>query len=79
MRFVKELDLLLVVEGTPILKMYAAGPHKVGQIEPVAAMRKLLIDNRRQSARLVQKGKHSGQRAGAGTKNTAMAGMGSQV
>lgn len=47
MRFVKSLDLLVVVEGTAILKIYSAGPHKIGQIEPAIAMRKLMIDSKR--------------------------------
>lgn len=47
MRFVKGLELLVVVEGTALLKIYSSGPHKVGQIEPAIAMRTMMIDSKR--------------------------------
>lgn len=61
MRFVKEIDLLVVVEGTAILKIYSAGLHKVGQIEPAISVRKLMIDNNQRSKKTTsKKGKSQG-------------------
>lgn len=74
MRFVKELDLLVVVEGTATLKIYADGPRKVGQIEPAIAMRKLMIDNKRSAQRTKQK-----KKTHAKTKSSVPAGGGNEV
>lgn len=57
MRFVKRLELLVVVEGTAILKIYTPGPLKVRQIEPAIAMRKLIIDTKRSTRIAGPKGK----------------------
>lgn len=59
----------MVIEGTSALKIYAAGPHKMGQIEPVIAMKTLMIDNNK-SATLQGKGK--GRKGGA-VKNGSVA------
>lgn len=79
MRFVKEIDLLVVVEGTAILKIYSAGLHKVGQIEPAISVRKLMIDNNQRSKKTTaKKGKAqsgSGAAARAGGSGTAAKGQ----
>lgn len=60
MRFVKRLELLVVVEGTAILKIYTPGPLKVRQIEPAIAMRKLIIDTKRSTRIAGPNGKSRG-------------------
>ncbi|CAM9298583.1 unnamed protein product [Ectocarpus fasciculatus] len=60
MRFVKRLELMVVVEGTAILKIYTPGPLKVRQIEPAIAMRKLIIDTKRSTRIAGPKGKSRG-------------------
>lgn len=74
MRFVRELAVILVVEGTSVLKIYAAGPHKVGQIEPVIAMKKLMIDNNKRSAILQVKGKARNTAGGAANNGSLATG-----
>lgn len=44
MRFAEKLGLLAVVDGTHLLKIYAAGPQKVAQIEPATEMAKIISD-----------------------------------
>lgn len=80
MRFVKEIDLLVVVEGTAILKIYSAGLHKVGQIEPAISVRKLMIDNNQRSKKTTaKKGKPQGSGAAARTEASATATKGQEV
>lgn len=81
MRFVKELDLLIVVEGTMILKIYAAGSRKVGQIEPAIAMRKLVIDAKKRSTRLAasQRKKTAGGDGAGKAKGTMDTSTGHEV
>lgn len=79
MRFVKGLDLLVVVEGTAILKIYSAGPHKVGQIEPAIAMRKLMIDTKRSTRGAAPQGKSRGGGASARGKGALATGVGTEV
>ncbi len=66
MRFVKGLDLLVVVEGTAILKIYSAGPHKLGQIEPAIAIRTLMIDTKRSKRVVGPKANPRGDGGGGG-------------
>lgn len=81
MRFVKGIDLLLVVEGTAILKIYSAGLHKVGQIEPAISVRKLMIDNNQRSKKTTANtGKpQSGSRTAARSEGSATAAKGQEV
>lgn len=81
MRFVKEIDLLVVVEGTAILKIYSAGLHKVGQIEPAISVRKLMIDNNQRSKKNTgKKGKtHGGSGATARAEGSATVVTGQEV
>lgn len=81
MRFVKEIDLLVVVEGTAILKIYSAGLHKVGQIEPAISVRKLMIDNNQRSKKTTaKKGKaQGGSGAAARAEGSATATKGQEV
>lgn len=44
MRFAEKLGLLAVVDGTHVLKIYAAGPQRVAQIEPAIEMAKTISD-----------------------------------
>lgn len=71
MRFVKGLELLVVVEGTAILKIYSSGPHKVGQIEPAIAMRTMMIDNKRSVRITASKKKFRGRGSGGGNTPSA--------
>lgn len=67
----KELQLLMVVEGGPSVKIYKAGPHRVGEIEPAIAIKKYLIESTSRSVRLRQTGeKLDGY--GAGTEGRAV-------
>lgn len=73
MCFVTKLDLLIVVEGTATLKIYAAGPHKIGEIEPGIAMQRISIDNNRRSTRHagLKRGNQGGRSANVDSKSTA--------
>lgn len=44
MRFAEKLGFLVVVDGTHLLKLYAAGLQKVAQIEPAIEMAKIISD-----------------------------------
>lgn len=79
MRFVKGLDLLVVVEGTAILKVYSAGPHKIGQIEPAIAMRKLMIDTKRSARAAAPKAKSRSGGASARGESAPVIGTGTEV
>lgn len=60
MRFSKVLQLLMVVEGGPVVKIYQAGPYRVGAIEPAIAMKKKLIESTSRSLGLTQAGRKRG-------------------
>lgn len=79
MRFVKGLDLLVVVEGTAILKIYSSGPHKIGQIEPAIAMRKLLIDTKRSARAAAPKAKSGRGGASVRGEGAPATGAGTEV
>ncbi|CAM9316088.1 unnamed protein product, partial [Hapterophycus canaliculatus] len=66
MRFAKGLELLVVVEGTAILKIYSSGPHKIGQIEPAIAMRTKMIDSKRSVRITASKPNFRGRGGGGG-------------
>lgn len=68
----------MVVEGTAILKIYSQGPHKVGQIEPAIAMRKLMIDAKR-SARTAPKANSRGGGTSARVEGASATGVGTEV
>lgn len=79
MRFVKGLELLVVVEGTAILKIYTTGPHKLGQIEPAIAVRKLMIDNKSSTRIPASKGTYRGGGASARAEGATASGRGTEV
>lgn len=79
MRFVKGLELLVVVEGTAILKIYSTGPHKLGQIEPAIAMRKLMIDNKSSARIAAAKPNSRGGGASARAEGATASGKGTEV
>lgn len=68
MCFNKELQLLMVVEGGPIVKIYQAGPHRIGEIEPAIAMKKHVIESKSRSMRL---GQAAGKRGDDGVRTGA--------
>ena len=79
MRFVKGLDLLVVVEGTAILKIYSAGPHKLGQIEPAIAIRTLMIDRKRSTRVAGPKANPRGGGGGASSRAEGAAAAGKEA
>lgn len=79
MRFVKGLKILVVVEGTAILKIYSVGPHKLGQIEPAIAVRKLMIDNKSSTRIAAAKGSSRLDGASTLTEGATASGRGAEV
>ena len=57
MRFIDELGLLLVVDGTHILRIYASGPRQVARIEPATEMHMINAKNKFSSRNRALKGK----------------------
>lgn len=57
----------MVVEGGPIVKIYRAGPHRVGEIEPAIAMRRHILEKNSRSVRLRPAGRRHGAGKGGGT------------
>lgn len=57
----------MVVEGGPIIKIYRAGPHRVGEIEPALAMKRHFFESKSRSVRLRPAGRSHGAGKRGGT------------